>query len=192
MLVLLDVWVLRVQVRFMDKVETVHLTRDVKAIQIPAGTDVVLDKDMEVVITQSLGGQHTVHVPALGGIYRIGNHDADALGLKQVENMEGDASGPVEERVWGALKSCFDPEIPVNIVDLGLIYDMRIEDGKCGVKMTLTAQGCGMGPAIAADAQQKIVALEGIDEATVDVVWDPPWSPEMISPEGKKKLGIEG
>jgi probable FeS assembly SUF system protein SufT len=176
----------------MSEAETIKLKRDVKAIQIPAGADVVLDEGMEVVITQSLGGQHTVHVPALGGIYRIGNHDSDALGKEVVENTEVDNSGSLEERVWTALKSCFDPEIPVNIVDLGLIYDMRLEEGRCMVKMTLTAQGCGMGPAIAADAQQKIEALEGIDQAAVDVVWDPPWSPEMISPEGKKKLGIEG
>lgn len=176
----------------MEKAETIQLARDVKAIQIPAGVEVVLDEGMDVVITQSLGGQHTVHAPALGGIYRIGNHDADALGLETIDNTHVEASGSIEDRVWAALKSCFDPEIPVNIVDLGLIYDMRIEDRNCAVKMTLTAQGCGMGPAIAADARQKILALEGVEEATVDVVWDPPWSPEMISPEGKKKLGIEG
>jgi len=171
--------------------ETIQLKRDVKAIQIPAGTDVVLDEGMDVIITQSLGGQFTVHAPSLGGIYRIGSHDADALGEEAEEAEVEDSAGSLEDRVWTALKSCFDPEIPVNIVDLGLIYDMRLEGSDCSVKMTLTAQGCGMGPAIAADARQKILALDGIETAQVDVVWDPPWSPEMISPEGKKKLGIE-
>jgi metal-sulfur cluster biosynthetic enzyme len=97
--------------------------------------------------------------------------------------------------VWETLKSCYDPEIPVNIVDLGLVYDLRIAarpDGgsAVSVKMTLTAQGCGMGGTIAADAQQKIETLPGVDEARVEIVWDPPWSPQMISPEGREKLGI--
>ncbi|MEO0454931.1 MAG: iron-sulfur cluster assembly protein [Verrucomicrobiota bacterium] len=153
----------------------------------------VIDQDSTVVITQSLGGTYTIHVPSLGGLYRIGNHDLDALGIEVTEGpSQMKADGPLEEKVWDALKSCYDPEIPVNIVDLGLIYDMKLEADQCAVKMTLTAPGCGMGPAIAADARQKILQLPEINEATVDVVWDPPWAPEMISPEGKKKLGIEG
>ena len=101
-----------------------------------------------------------------------------------------------EQDVLSALKSCYDPEIPVNIVDLGLVYGMEILDGadgtkKVAVKMTLTAQGCGMGASIAHDAKQKLMTLPGISEADVDLVWDPPWNPQMISPEGRERLGID-
>ena len=101
-----------------------------------------------------------------------------------------------EAAVWSALKTCFDPEIPVNIVDLGLVYDLAIEragDGTHTVeaKMTLTAQGCGMGPTIAEDARQKIAALPTVTSAKVHIVWDPIWTPQMISASGRKALGLE-
>ena len=100
-----------------------------------------------------------------------------------------------EDQVWEALRGCYDPEIPVNIVDLGLIYDLRIEDGESAkqvfVKMTLTAQGCGMGPVIADDAKTRIEKLSSVDSAQVDIVWEPAWNPRMISEEGKKVLGLE-
>lgn len=95
-----------------------------------------------------------------------------------------------KEQVYEALQECYDPEIPVNIVDLGLIYDVEIEGNKVAVKMTLTAPGCGMGTMIAADAKQKIMALESVEDATVDLVWEPPWNPSMISDEAKQRLGI--
>jgi len=100
-----------------------------------------------------------------------------------------------EEAVWEQLRSCYDPEIPVNVVDLGLIYDLKLLPHRSGrsrveVKMTLTAPGCGMGPAIAADAQQKIAALAGVAEAEVAIVWDPPWSADMMTAEGKRRLGL--
>src|SRR4029434_2966311 len=96
-----------------------------------------------------------------------------------------------KEQVYEALHECYDPEIPVNIVDLGLVYDVQVDDGdNVAVKMTLTAPGCGMGTMIAADARQRILALEGVGDATVDLVWDPPWNPSMISEEAKQKLGI--
>ena len=101
-----------------------------------------------------------------------------------------------EEQIWEALKTCFDPEIPVNIVDLGLVYDMYHEAAAGGgrkvfVKMTLTAPGCGMGPVIAGDAQSKLLELDAVADASVEVVWDPPWHQSMISGEGRKILGIE-
>ena len=101
-----------------------------------------------------------------------------------------------QEEVFSALKECYDPEIPVNIVDLGLVYGMEVTpqtDGtsKVDVKMTLTAQGCGMGASIAIDAKHKLLTIAGIAEADVDVVWDPPWNPKMISPEGRERLGLE-
>ncbi len=172
----------------------VKLARGCDAVQIPAGTPVHLDAGTEVHITQSLGGAFTV--ASSRGLFRIHAADADALGLTpQPESAHAPSAEFSPELVWQQLRTCYDPEIPVNIVDLGLIYAMDthpLPDGRhrVEVKMTLTAQGCGMGPAIAADAQRKICALPAVAEADVAVVWDPPWSPARISPEGKAKLGI--
>jgi metal-sulfur cluster biosynthetic enzyme len=101
-----------------------------------------------------------------------------------------------EQTVWDTLKTCYDPEIPVNIVDLGLVYDLSIEPSHTGgsrvaVKMTLTAPGCGMGPTIASDAQQKLLSLPGVADAQVEIVWDPPWHPSKISPTGRAALGLD-
>lgn len=175
----------------------IKLKREVEAIAIPAGTSRKLPAGTEVIITQDLGGTFTVHTPHEGGLFRIQGKDADALGKKVAAETKSAGSGAAgEDAVWTVLKTCYDPEIPVNIVDLGLIYSLEMKNTAGGgkrvdVKMTLTAQGCGMGPSIAADARQKILSLEGIQEAQVDVVWDPPWGPQMISPEGRKKLGMD-
>jgi probable FeS assembly SUF system protein SufT len=136
-------------------------------------------------------------VPTYGGLFRISGKDADAIGkAPTAAPAAGEAAGNLEQLVWGQLKTCFDPEIPVNIVDLGLVYDMQITaeaEGKSRVevKMTLTAPGCGMGVSIAGDAQQKLLELPGVSDANVEIVWDPPWNPQMISPEGKDKLGLD-
>lgn len=176
--------------------EEIQLKREVDAIAIPAGTIRKLAAGTEVVITQDLGGTFTVHTPHEGGLFRIQGKDADALGKKVVTETKSTGGAAGEDEIWAVLKTCYDPEIPVNIVDLGLIYslEMKKTDGgghRVEVKMTLTAQGCGMGPSIAADARQKILSLEGVQEAQVDVVWDPPWGPQMISAEGRKKLGMD-
>jgi len=177
--------------------ERVELTRDCEAVQIPIGTGVTLEKGTEVYIMQTLGGSYTVLAPSYGGLFRIAGRDAEAIGKEPIADPVDTAvatSGDLESQVWSVLKTCYDPEIPVNIVDLGLVYDMRIspEDdvNRVDVKMTLTAQGCGMGASIAADARHKILALPGVTDATVDIVWDPPWSPQMISPEGRERLGM--
>ncbi|HLK87759.1 MAG TPA: putative Fe-S cluster assembly protein SufT [Candidatus Binataceae bacterium] len=177
--------------------ERVELTRECGAIQVPLGSPITLEKGLEVFITQSLGGSFTVQVPAYGGLYRIAGKDADALG-KSAEDAASlaAASGDLEAMVWEQLKTCYDPEIPVNIVDLGLVYAMEVlplEGGakRVDVKMTLTAQGCGMGASIAIDARQKLLSLPGVGEANVDLVWDPPWTPQMISPEGRERLGLD-
>jgi probable FeS assembly SUF system protein SufT len=177
--------------------EQVELTRDVEAIEIPAGHAVVLEKGTDAVITQSLGGSYTLRVPAYGGLFRIAGKDADAIGKEPPAAVEGaeTGGGDLEQLVWEQLRTCFDPEIPVNIVDLGLVYDMRISPEGAGtsrvdVKMTLTAQGCGMGTSIAADARQKLLCLPGVADADVQIVWDPPWNPQMISAEGKERLGM--
>ena len=175
--------------------ERVELSREVEAIQVPGGHTVTLEKGWDVVITQSLGGSYTVQVPAYGGLFRIAGKDADALG-KEPESAPAaaPAGGDLERQVWDVLKTCFDPEIPVNIVDLGLVYDMRIapegDARRVDVKMTLTAPGCGMGTSIAADARYKLLALPGVAGADVQIVWEPPWNPQMISPEGKERLGM--
>ncbi|HTI70125.1 MAG TPA: putative Fe-S cluster assembly protein SufT [Candidatus Limnocylindria bacterium] len=181
----------------MHSVTTVTLSRDCNAIQIPAGNTVTLPAGSEVDITQTLGGSYTVH--ALGGLFRIAASDADAIGLKAETGAATPekVAGQVDEKmVWETLRSCYDPEIPVNIVDLGLVYDMGIEplpsgNNKVFVKMTLTAPGCGMGATIAGDAQQKILMLPAVEDASVEIVWDPPWHQSMITPEGRRLLGIE-
>jgi probable FeS assembly SUF system protein SufT len=180
----------------MHSVTTVTLSRDCDAVQIPAGNVVALPAGTEVDITQRLGGSFTVH--ALGGLFRIAPKDADALGLTVEEAAPAPVlDGSVDEKmVWETLKSCYDPEIPVNIVDLGLVYDMGIEDLPTGnkkvfVKMTLTAPGCGMGATIAGDAQQKLLCLPSVEDASVEIVWDPPWHQSMITPDGRRLLGIE-
>jgi len=182
----------------MDRIEFV---RDCDAITIPAGHVVTLEKGTEAFITQSLGGTFTLRVPRYGGLFRIAGKDADAIGREPLDSpvdaggVGGEAPADLEPLVWEALKTCYDPEIPVNIVDLGLVYDMAISDEAGGakridVKMTLTAPGCGMGTTIAADARLKLLGLPGVADANVDVVWDPPWTPQMISPEGRERLGM--
>lgn len=182
----------------MQNVTTVELSRDCEAVRIPAGDSVVLPAGTAVDITQTLGGTYTVH--ARGGLYRVAAKDADALGLEAptTPSLEAAATASelTEDSIWTTLRTCFDPEIPVNIVDLGLVYDMhidRLSNGRSGVfvKMTLTAPGCGMGGVIAGDAQQKLQALPGVDAAQVEIVWDPPWHHSMISEQGRKILGLD-
>lgn len=172
------------------------LLRACPATAIPAGDRVTLPAGLNVFITQSLGGNVTVRTEQ--GLFQIAREHADAL-------SDFTAAPPVppaaaaefsEQAVWDTLKTCFDPEIPVNIVDLGLVYDLAIETTTGGahrieVKMTLTAPGCGMGPAIAEDARAKIAALPTVEQAKVHIVWDPQWTPQMISPVGRKTLGLE-
>lgn len=173
----------------------IELTRDCDAVQIPSGNPIELPKGMQVILTQTLGGSFTVATP--GGLARISETDADALGMDASELAveKKKFEGSLDEAVWAQLKSVFDPEIPVNVVDLGLIYDCQLskdenEATKVLVKMTLTAPGCGMGPTIAADARSKILTIDGIDEADVELVWDPAWNQSMISEAGKMKLGL--
>jgi probable FeS assembly SUF system protein SufT len=174
------------------------LSRDIDAIQIPSGQKMTLESGTQGVVTQTLGGSYTVATPY--GLSRVAEKDLDALGLEKPQGETADkmasGNGEVsEDDVWKQLKQCYDPEIPVNIVDLGLVYDCRLtkkDDGgtRVDVKMTLTAPGCGMGPAIAHDAQSKILSIDGVDEADVQLVWDPPWNQNMISEAGRMKLGM--
>ena len=174
------------------------LTKDCPATAIPAGGKVFLPAGAKVFITQTLGGNVTVRTDH--GLFRIAKEDTGLIaGYTPVAAGPTPGTGVAdfsEEAVWDALKTCFDPEIPVNIVDLGLVYDLAVEKNAAGkhvveVKMTLTAPGCGMGPTIAEDARQKIAALPTVESATVHIVWDPQWVPQMISENGRKVLGLE-
>lgn len=182
----------------MNSNEPVILTRDVDATIVPAGTHVKLMKGEMAQVTQSLGGSYTVILN--GNMFRIGGQDADALGM---EVQSGPATSPagaatqeeVEKAVWDQLKTCYDPEIPVNIVDLGLVYDCVVEPSnegtfKVGIKMTLTAPGCGMGPVLQQDAQNKILCLDPVDDVSVELVWDPPWNQSMLTEAAKLQLGL--
>src|SRR4026208_2098769 len=181
----------------MNDNESVTLTRDVEASIIPVGTRVTLQQGEQATITQSLGGSYTVVVN--GNMFRIEGKDCDALGIAP-EAKPVSSGGPVsqeqlEKEIWNQLRSCFDPEIPVNVVDLGLIYDCHITplnpgSHKVEVKMTLTAPGCGMGPVLAQDVQNRLISLEPIDEANVELVWDPPWNQGMMTEAAKLQLGL--
>ncbi|MEX1010131.1 MAG: putative Fe-S cluster assembly protein SufT [Chthoniobacterales bacterium] len=174
------------------------LTRECKVILIPSGEESTLPAGSPVIITQSLGGTYTVATQT--GLARIAESDADALGMEVEKKEEPAASAPgggtvKDDEVWAQLKNVYDPEIPVNIVDLGLVYDLGLGKSEAGgttvhVKMTLTAPGCGMGPTIAADARSRILTLPGIESAEVELVWSPPWNQGMITEAGRMKLGL--
>ena len=174
------------------------LSRDVVAHQIPSGDKHILNAGGMVYIHQVLGGSYTVQTGT--GLYRISGMDADAIGEEVASALNSQpstaASGtPDPEAVWAQLRQVFDPEIPVNIVDLGLVYSMEVSQEAEGrhrvdVQMTLTAPGCGMGPVIAEDAKGKILLVPGVADADVRITWEPPWNQSMISEEGKMKLGL--
>jgi len=176
------------------------LERDVEATVIPAGDEVTLPAGTKVDITHRLGGNFTVVCDY--GMFRILGGDADALNEETPDAAAPESGAPGEahegppsnEAIWEALKTVYDPEIPVNIVDLGLVYSMEVipeeNQHRVEVQMTLTAPGCGMGPAIAEDARTRVVTVPGVDDARVDIVWDPPWTQDMISEDGKMELGL--
>jgi probable FeS assembly SUF system protein SufT len=180
----------------MNEQAEIELKRDCEAIQIPAGLKTTVPAGTRVIITQDLGGSYTIACDY--GLFRVNEEDADALGLEAKsasERKERSGEEVDEAEVWDQLRTVYDPEIPVNIVDLGLVYDCQVtreagESTRVDVKMTLTAPGCGMGPAIAQDARAKILTIPGVDEAQVELVWDPPWNQHMISEAGKMKLGL--
>jgi probable FeS assembly SUF system protein SufT len=174
-----------------------QLTRDCSATLIPAGDMVILEKGTAVDVTQALGGSVTLRTNL--GLFRLAASDLDALGPEGLQKYSikntpaaGTSSGPLnEDALWTALRECYDPEIPVNIVDLGLIYDLSLQVNHVAVKMTLTAPGCGMGPVIAEDVKNKLLNVPGVKTAEVSIVWDPAWNPRMISPAGRQQLGLE-
>ena len=179
--------------------EPITLTRDVEGTVVPIGTKVTLQKGELARITQSLGGSYTIVVN--GNLFRLADKDVDALGI-EVAAKPVSSTGQrrtfeeLEEEVWSQLKTCYDPEIPVNIVDLGLVYDCALtpiaetDSYRAELKITLTAAGCGMGPALSSDVQAKLLALDEITEATCYVVFDPTWNQSMMSEAAKLQLGL--
>lgn len=180
----------------MSERETIILTRDVNVVMIPDGNHSTLSEGKEVTIHQSLGDNYTV-VTEHGHMVRISGTDADALGKEphtlQTLVSETDPKA-VEKNCWEVMKTVYDPEIPVNIVDLGLVYQCEVEPAAEGndvqIKMTLTAPGCGMGPVIQGDVEKSIRALPGVNSVNVEVVLDPPWSREMMSEVAQVQLGL--
>ena len=171
-------------------------TRDVVASEIPAGTKFTIPAGARLRITQSLGGSYTVMVP-MGYLARIDGRDADAIGEEPTETPTAKTmvEKPVEDLCWDQLRTCYDPEIPVNIVDLGLVYRLQLtplpEGGhKVEVTFTLTAPGCGMGDVLREDIRQKLLTVSRIHEADVHVLFDPPWSRSMMSDAAKLQLGM--
>jgi probable FeS assembly SUF system protein SufT len=183
----------------MDGGQPITLRRECEAVLIPSGEKLKLQAGSRVRVTHSLGGSFTVMTDR-GHMARIAGKDADALGIEAgpvAPPAAGGAerSGDVERLVWDRLKTCFDPEIPVNIVDLGLVYHCRVEPRSGGgsrveIRFTLTAPGCGMGEVLKADIKREILSVPGVQEVDVQLVWDPPWNQSMISPEARRELGM--
>lgn len=183
----------------MNPPDKVILRRDVEATVVPVGTKVTLLAGETAYITQALGGTYTVVVN--GNMFRVDGSQADALGVETASAPPVATGKPqtreeVEQAVWEVLKTCYDPEIPVNIVDLGLVYDCAVTPVpgagtyRVDVKMTLTAPGCGMGPVIQQDAQNKVLGLASVEEVNVELVWDPPWNQAMMTDAAKLELGL--
>ena len=178
----------------MNNSNNIITSRECEGFLIPSGEKIKLKKGTSVKITQSLGGDFTLYVN--GNLIKISGKDADVIGQKHTEKNETNAANKFDEKIiWDVLQTCYDPEIPVNIVDLGLIYDLvikKLSNDKyyINIKMTLTAPGCGMGPVMAQDVETKITNLNFVDDVLVEVVWEPLWNQEMMSEEAKLKLGM--
>jgi len=173
----------------MLKQDAIEVTRDCEAMLIPSGVKVTLQKGSLVMITQALGNSYTVYVN--GNLARVAGKDGDALGMIIYDEFDVNTiEGSLEDRVWEVLKTCYDPEIPVNIVDLGLVYECRIDNQLVAIKMTLTAPGCGMGPVLVADIEQKLRSMHDVTDVKVELVFDPPWERNMMSDVAKLQLGM--
>lgn len=181
----------------MDRNEPVTVNRDVDAILIPAGTPITLPEGSDVYITQALGGNYTVNIN--GNLAQIAAQNADALGFdipEQTSKLADTGNGDVDEDLlWDQLRTCYDPEIPVNMVDLGLIYNCnvsKLDNGgnRVDILMTLTAPGCGMGDFLAEDVRQKIAMVPNVSAVNVELTFDPPWNQEMMSDAAKLETGL--
>lgn len=172
----------------------VEVRREIEATLIPSGAKVTLQPGSQVFVTQALGNSYTLYVN--GNLVRIAGKDGDAIGLVVLDSPDiNEIEGSIEDKVWTQLRTCFDPEIPVNIVDLGLVYECNIlplgkHENSVHITMTLTAAGCGMGPVLLADVEEKIRQIHHVTDVKVELVFDPPWTREMMSDEAKLQLGL--
>lgn len=173
---------------------SLELQRDCEAALIPSGMKVMLKQGSQVLVTQAMGTAYTVYVN--GNLVRIAGKDGDALGLIMMEQPDINATeGSVEEKVWEQMKTCFDPEIPVNIVDLGLVYacqtlPLGMNEYRVEITMTLTAAGCGMGPVLVSEIEEKVRQIHGVTDVKVELVFDPPWDRSKMSEVAKLQLGL--
>jgi probable FeS assembly SUF system protein SufT len=176
--------------------EPVTFLRDCDAVLIPAGERVRLPAGTTGFVTQALGGSFTIYIE--GNLFRIAGTDGDAIGkesLSPPELPENATEADIEAAVWQQLRTCYDPEIPINIVELGLVYDCSIERTSNGsrvvtIKMTLTAPGCGMGEVLTQDVKEKIEMIPTVERADVELVFDPPWNQTMMSEEARLEAGL--
>ncbi|MFM1885289.1 MAG: hypothetical protein RL026_446 [Pseudomonadota bacterium] len=172
------------------------IQRSVEAVMVPAGTSVTLQPGQAGYITQALGGSFTLYIE--GNLFRLAGAEADAIGKETIaapELPENATEEDVREAAWQQMRSCYDPEIPINIVELGLIYDCSVAPNTDGtrdvdVKMTLTAPGCGMGEVLVQDVKEKIELIPTVREAKVELVFDPPWNQAMMSEAARLQTGM--
>lgn len=173
----------------MFKRDNIEMQRECDAMLIPSGVKITIQKGSLVYITQALGNAYTVYVN--GNLARVAGKDGDALGMVIMEDPDINTfPGTLQDKVWEVMKTCFDPEIPVNIVDLGLVYECKIDGGQVEIKMTLTAPGCGMGPVLVGEIEQKVRLIKEVTDVKVDLVFDPPWDRSMMSDVAKLQLGM--
>ena len=187
------------------RLEQTTLLRDVNAVRIPEGDLVALECDTEVTIVQSADGAYTIQVPLLGTMCRIGPDDVDALGKRLEERAKSEdpletegneTPASLRKQIEAQLARVYDPELPLSIVDLGLIYDLRVSETdvaayRVDIQMTLTTQACGMGPTITREMRERLDDLPRVTDVAIEIVWEPQWTPHRISPEGRKKLGLD-
>jgi len=181
----------------MHEHESITINRDCEAVLIPSGTPLLLPRGTEVLITQALGGSYTVNVN--GNLARIGPMDADALGFAVEQSGPPrlvTTDGKVdEEQIWAQMRTCYDPEIPINIVDLGLIYHCGVTPvpgggNRVDIVMTLTAPGCGMGQFLVEDVRSKVAGVPNVTEVNVELTFDPPWNQSMMSEAAQLETGL--
>ncbi len=178
----------------MFKQDTIEISRDCDALLIPSGVKISIQKGTLIMITQALGNSYTVYVN--GNLARVAGRDGDALGMIILDEPDVNALDiPIKDKVWELLKTCFDPEIPVNIVDLGLVYECDVTEipeggNRIEITMTLTAPGCGMGPVLIADMEQKLRTIHDVSDVKIELVFDPAWDRGMMSDVAKLQLGM--
>lgn len=169
--------------------DILHIEKEVDAVLIPHGYPIALQEGTEIMVAQYLGGNISGHVQ--GNMVMIQAEDAEKAGLvEENEDLKWPVGSSIEERVWHQLRQCYDPEIPVNIVDLGLIYSVELNDEDVVIVMTLTAPACGMGPFLVESVKKKVNRIESVQEIHVELVFDPPWSQEMMAESARLSLGM--